>query len=244
MTTSPRADGPIAAMAGRSIPGSVLSTILASASSAPVLPAETTPAASPAATASMASRIEAARMRSAAVGLSRCRSRPARGARCRRRRRGAAASAAAPRRASSPISRKRAAGMAFGGDFQPVEDHLGRVVAAHGVDRQGEAFADGVATGCSPVERSPPRYARTSPPAVGAQARTAPFSALAGGDHFAAVIEAAMAADVMRALQFAAVRALRVRFGRQRLVAAAHAPPGRRGLSLRYCHGSAPFRCW
>ena len=44
-------------------------TIFASASSAPVLPAETTPDASPAATASIASRIDAWRWRSAAVGL-------------------------------------------------------------------------------------------------------------------------------------------------------------------------------
>ncbi len=70
MTTSPRAEGPIAAIAGRSIPGSDLMTILDSASSAPVLPAETMPAASPAATASIATRMEAlARLRNAAVGF-------------------------------------------------------------------------------------------------------------------------------------------------------------------------------
>ncbi len=69
ITTSPRAEGPIAAIAGRSMPGSVFSTILASAIRAPVFPAETTPAASPAETASIASRIEACRMRSAAVGF-------------------------------------------------------------------------------------------------------------------------------------------------------------------------------
>ena len=40
------------------MPGSVLMTILASASSAPVLPAETTPDASPPATASIATRID------------------------------------------------------------------------------------------------------------------------------------------------------------------------------------------
>ena len=69
MTMSPRDVGAIAAIAGRSIPGNVLTTILASASSAPVFPAETNPAASPLATASIASRIDEVRIRSAAVGF-------------------------------------------------------------------------------------------------------------------------------------------------------------------------------
>ena len=59
----------MAAMAGRSIPGSVFRTILAKVSNAPVFPAETTPEASPAATASMAMRIEDCRARKAAVGF-------------------------------------------------------------------------------------------------------------------------------------------------------------------------------
>ena len=69
ITTSPRAEGPMAAMAGRSIPGKALITIFASASNAPVLPADTTPDASPPATASMATRMEDARTRRAAVGF-------------------------------------------------------------------------------------------------------------------------------------------------------------------------------
>ncbi len=69
ITTSPRADGLIAASAGRSIPGMVLMTILASASMAPELPADTTQSASPRATASMVSRMDESRMRSAAVPL-------------------------------------------------------------------------------------------------------------------------------------------------------------------------------
>ena len=110
MTTSPRAEGAIAAMAGRSIPGRVLMTTTASASSAPVLPAETIPAASPAATASIAMRIEAPRSRSAAVGLIsfaitsgawRTAQAPAARLFC-------ASSGAS--RASSPTSRKRASG--------------------------------------------------------------------------------------------------------------------------------------
>ena len=59
----------MAASAGRSISGSVLMTILASAISAPVLPAETTPCTSPAATASMASRMDEPRIRNAKVGF-------------------------------------------------------------------------------------------------------------------------------------------------------------------------------
>ena len=85
-------------------------TILASASSAPVLPAETTPAASPLATASIATRIEALRMRSAAVGLRSLlmvsgawRTVQAAAARLYRASSGASL-------ASSPTSRKRAAG--------------------------------------------------------------------------------------------------------------------------------------
>ena len=49
---------------------------------------------------------------------------------------------------------------------------------------------------------------------------------LAGGDDLAPVVVAAMAADVVRALQFAAIGALGVRLARQRLVAAAHAARG------------------
>ena len=69
MTTSPRAEGPIPAIAGRSMPGSDFSTILPKASKAPVLPAETSPEASPLATASIASRIEDWRMRTAAAAF-------------------------------------------------------------------------------------------------------------------------------------------------------------------------------
>ena len=58
-------------MAGRSMPGRVRSTNLAIAISAPVLPAETTPAASPVCTASMARRmLEPRPARSAVEGLS------------------------------------------------------------------------------------------------------------------------------------------------------------------------------
>jgi len=47
---------------------------------------------------------------------------------------------------------------------------------------------------------------------------------LAGGNHFATVIVAAVAADVMGALQFAAVAAFRMGLVRQSLMAASHTP--------------------
>ena len=57
ITLSPRIVGKNDAIAGRSMPGSVLSTNLAIAIRAPVFPADTTQAALPCATASMASRM-------------------------------------------------------------------------------------------------------------------------------------------------------------------------------------------
>src|SRR3546814_2465144 len=64
-------DGSSAASAGRSIPGIVRSASFAIAISAPVLPAETAPPASPRFTASIASPIELPRpLRSAWLGLS------------------------------------------------------------------------------------------------------------------------------------------------------------------------------
>ncbi len=71
ITVSPRRVGKNEAMAGRSMPGKVFSTILAMAMRAPVLPAETTPSARPSSTASMARRIlELRPLRSATDGRS------------------------------------------------------------------------------------------------------------------------------------------------------------------------------
>jgi hypothetical protein len=64
---------------------------------------------------------------------------------------------------------------------------------------------------------------------------------LAGRDHFSAVIVAAMAANVVWTLQFAAIVALRVRFNRQSLMAAPHAPAGRRRLTFWNSHGTRSF---
>jgi hypothetical protein len=64
---------------------------------------------------------------------------------------------------------------------------------------------------------------------------------LAGRDHFPAVVMAAMAANVMGTLQFAAVVALRMGFHGQSLMAAPHAPAGRRRLTFRNSHGTRSF---
>src|SRR6478672_10422936 len=57
-----------------------------------------------------------------------------------------------------------------------------------------------------------------------------------GRDDFAAVIMTASRAQIVRQLQFAAVRAFLERGGLQRMVAAAHVPLGRRFFSLRDSH--------
>jgi hypothetical protein len=57
-----------------------------------------------------------------------------------------------------------------------------------------------------------------------------------GRDDFAAVIVAASRAQIVRQLQFAAIRAFLELGQRQRVMAAAHVPLGRRGFSLRDSH--------
>src|SRR5579864_6755905 len=63
-----------------------------------------------------------------------------------------------------------------------------------------------------------------------------------GGDDLAPVVEAAMAADVMRAPELAAVRAFGMRLAPQRLVATPHAGARGRRLSLGNGHGTSPLR--
>ena len=65
---------------------------------------------------------------------------------------------------------------------------------------------------------------------------------LAGGCDFTAIIMSAMAADMMRALEFATVGAFGMCRNAQRGVAATHATTGRRGFSLGYSHGPGPLR--
>jgi hypothetical protein len=104
------------------------------------------------------------------------------------------------------------------------------VIAAHGVNRQGVEFAQGQ------------KYAM--PAAVrpgGSSGANGVLERLTRGNHFAAVIVAAVAADVMGALQFAAVAALGVGLVRQSLMAAPHSPARGRRLTFRNSHGSESF---
>jgi len=64
---------------------------------------------------------------------------------------------------------------------------------------------------------------------------------LAGRDNLTAIVVAAGRADVVRALQLAAIRALMVRLRGQGQMAAAHATAGRRNFSLRNGHGAGPL---
>jgi hypothetical protein len=81
-------------------------------------------------------------------------------------------------------------------------------------------------------------------PAARRDAASDPDSApqrLPGCNHFAPIVMAAMAAYVVRPLQFPTVGAFGVRLVRQRLMAAAHARARRGGLSLWNSHGTAPL---
>ena len=183
ITTSPRAEGPIAAIAGRSIPGSVFITITPNASRAPVLPAETTPDASPAATASTATRIEAPRTRRAAVGLM---SLPITSLAWRTVQMPAArvylASSGATRALIADQQEARLR-MAFGGEVQALDDEVRRMVPAHRIDGERERLGQhpprgsievrqgGIARGGWPVrvrrEPCPSGFSGRQPPLPG-----------------------------------------------------------------------------
>ena len=121
------------------------------------------------------------------------------------------------------------AGMALGGDLQTLDHHERRVIAAHGVHRQRVGRGQGRTRGHA---------------AARASGANSALQRIAGRHDLAPVVETAMAADVVRPLQFAAIRALGVGLARERLVAATHAAAGRRSLSLGNGHGTAPLRSW
>ncbi len=196
ITTSPRADGPIAAMAGRSMPGSVLMHDLGQRQQRAGVAGRDQAGASPLATASMASRIDdcaqpqrRGRLHVAADHVRRVADR----AGCRARVYGRATAFSA---ASSPTSRKRAAGWRSAASSRPAPPYRApgpphgihsRAGARHGVTGEGE---------------------RTPRPAAVRPGRR-PCSALAGARHLTAVVVAAMAADVVRPLQLPAVGSTR-----------------------------------
>ena len=54
-------------------------------------------------------------------------------------------------------------GMAFGGDVEALHHDRGRMVAAHGIDRQGERDRGGGSVMAGPLPRSTPRHAAGTP---------------------------------------------------------------------------------
>src|ERR1019366_5201418 len=103
--------------------------------------------------------------------------------------------------------------VALGGKLQPIEHHVGRVIPAHGIDRQGKDLTQGPGVPLGVPYR--PRSVTSGSYGV--------MERLAGRDHFPAVIMAAVATDVMRTLQLTAIAALGMDFVRQSLMTASHA---------------------
>ena len=142
---APLSVGHSAAIAGRSMPGSIFRLNLAIAISAPVLPADTATSASPFLTASMASHIEDFQrpLRSAWLGLSSirtatsvCTSRAA-ALSC-----GWAASSGSIL-ARSPNRMNFAVGMLRQRQLRARNDHGGPMVAPHGVERDADLLGHG-----------------------------------------------------------------------------------------------------
>jgi hypothetical protein len=115
--------------------------------------------------------------------------------------------------------------MPLGGQFQTIEHNLRRRIPTHGINCQGK--------GGTRISH------RGSLGALGS-AGSEPDGRLQAirRHHFTAIIIAAMGADMMRALQFAAIGAFMMRGAAERFMAAAHAAAGRRSLSFRNGHGA------
>src|SRR6202020_2130363 len=80
------------------------------------------------------------------------------------------------------------------------------------------------------VKRDPGRAATSGPNSV--------LQRFSGRHHFAAVVVPAMGADMMRALQFAAIGAFRVGLMAESLMAASHSPARGRRFTFRDSHGT------
>ena len=117
------------------------------------------------------------------------------------------------------------AGMTLSGQFQTIKHDFGCRIPAHGINRQGESgpcishFGSLGALGCAGSEPDGRLQAIRR-------------------HHFTAIIIAAMGADMMRALQFAAIGAFMMRRAGKRMMAATHAAAGRRSLLFRNGHGA------
>jgi hypothetical protein len=115
--------------------------------------------------------------------------------------------------------------MALGSQFQAIKHSFRRRIPTHGIYRQGE---------------SGPYISHFGSLGALRSAQSEPNGRLQaiGRHHFTAIIIAAMRADMVWALQFAAIGAFMMRGTAKRLMAAAHAAAGRRGLLLRNGHGA------
>ncbi len=118
--------------------------------------------------------------------------------------------------------------MPLGGQIQAGDNRCRRVVPTHGIHGQYLVPAH-----CIPLR---------TVPAAGVVARKRldsnhTLGGLARGDDFTIIVMAAMAAHMVRALQLTAIGAFRMRFGAQRLVAAAHAGARRGSFTFRNGHG-------
>ena len=113
-----------------------------------------------------------------------------------------------------PNQKELGAGMTFRRQFQTIQDRLRGRIPPHGINRQGKS-----------------RQSISHLGSLGALnfARSEPDSRLhtIRRHHFTAIIIAAMGADMMRALQFAAIRAFMMRGTAKSFMATAHAAAGR-----------------
>ncbi len=147
-TDSPLSVGQSAAMAGRSMPGSIFRLKRAIAISAPVLPAETATSASPFFTASMASHIDDFQRpwRSAWLGLSSMRmATSVWTTRERALQPRQAVEQRARSRRLSPNSMNSMSGWRVSEMSAPGSDHRRAMVAAHGVERDADLIGHGTA---------------------------------------------------------------------------------------------------
>ena len=137
--------GHSAAIAGRSMPGSICRLNLAIAISAPVLPADTATSASPFLTASMASHIEDFQrpLRSAWLGLSSIRTATSV---CTSRQAALSCGWAGQQRTDLGLVAEQhefAVGMLRQRQRRARNDHRGAVVAPHGVERDADILGHG-----------------------------------------------------------------------------------------------------
>ena len=106
-------------------------------------------------------------------------------------------------------------GIALAGDMGALDDDLRRIIAAHGIERDGQGLGHGI----SPLSR--PRSWRLSAP---------------GLDDLTVAVIAARIANMVRALELATIGAFRVGGRGQGVVGTPHVAPGLGDFSLRYGH--------